>query len=51
MSRHISTCSDIFENCMNRNNSYYIESEQVQTCLFENHMNSNNSYHIKSEQV
>ena len=27
--RHVSTCSDMFENHMNRNNSYHIESEQV----------------------
>jgi hypothetical protein len=39
--RHVSTCSDMFGNHMNCNNSY-IKSEQVQTC-FENHMNCNNS--------
>ena len=35
----------MFENHMNRNNLYHIDSEQVQTCLnmFENHMNRNNS--------
>ena len=27
--RHVSTCSDMFENCMICNNSYHIESEQV----------------------
>ena len=27
--RHVSTCSDMFENCMNHNNLYHIESEQV----------------------
>ena len=28
--RQVGTCSDMFENC---NNSYHIESEQVQTCF------------------
>ena len=58
--RQVGTCSDMFEN---RDNSYHIESEQVQTCfnmfrhvstcsdMFENHMNCNNSYHIESVQV
>ena len=27
--RHVSTCSDMFENRMNRDNSYHIKSEQV----------------------
>jgi hypothetical protein len=27
--RHVSTCSDMFENRMKRNNSYHIESEQI----------------------
>ena len=39
--RHVSTGSDVFENCMNCNDSYHIE----------NCMNRNNSYHIESEQV
>ena len=52
--------AELFENRMNRNNSYHIESEQGLD-LFENHMNhdnidseqvdSNNSYHIESIQV
>ena len=32
-SLQVLTCSDMFENHMNRNNWYHIESEQVQTCL------------------
>ena len=31
--RHVWTCSDIFENHLNCNNSYHIDSEQVYTCL------------------
>ena len=39
----------MFKNHMNHNNSYRIESEQVQTCLrIKNHINL---YHIESEQV
>ena len=46
--RHVSTCSDMFENHMNCKNSNHIESEKfrhVSTCsdMFENHMNCNNS--------
>ena len=33
--RQVWTCSDVFENHMNLNNSYHIEFEQVKTCLFQ----------------
>ena len=54
--RHVSICSDVFENRMNCSNSCHIESEkfrQVLTCsdMFENPMNHNNLYHVESEKV